>query len=85
MGSVTKRFTDIIADAIGYSKLLDRLVPVIDFRRRSPARLLVQPRASQLAVARNASPVKSNLSIANSDAHHDAQRGAMIDFLLAIS
>ena len=85
MGSATKQFTDIIADAIGYSKLLDRLALVIDFRRRSPARLLVQPRASQLAVARNASPVKSNLSIANSDAHYDAQRGAMSDFLLAIS
>ena len=43
------------------------------------------PRASQLVVARSASPVKCNLCIANSDAHHDAQRGAMSDFLLAIS
>ena len=85
MGSVTKRFTYPIADTIGYSQLLDRLAPVIDFRRRAPARLLVEPRASPLVVARNASPVNSNLSIANSDAHHDAQRCAMNDFLLAIS
>ena len=75
----------LLPTRFGYSKLLHRLAPVIDFRCRSAARLLAQPRASQLVVARSASPVKANLSIKTSDAHRDAQRGAMSNLLFAIS